>query len=226
MSEKASLACVPLFAGFSTEEIGALIAFVRSRRYPRGSIIFHKGDPGTTLYIVEAGEVKLTLSSAAGDEIILALVGPGGFFGELALLDGEPRSANAVARVACELLALERNQLLHFLERHPRAAASLLAALSRRLRRTTELVHEAAFLDVSARLASLLLQLTEARSQPGPDGVVRSPQLTQEELAELIGATRVSVNKWLGVYEREGLVRRHKGFVTVLRPEELRRRLG
>jgi CRP/FNR family transcriptional regulator, cyclic AMP receptor protein len=170
--------------------------------------------------------VKITLSSAEGGEIILALVGRGGFFGELALLDGEPRSANAVARTTCELLALERNHFLHFLERHPRAAASLLAALSRRLRRTTELMHETAFFDVAARLASMLLQLSEARSQPGPDGAVGSPRLTQEELAQLIGATRVSVNKWLAVYEREGLVRRHKGFVTVLHPEGLRLRFG
>lgn len=224
MPVPSDLARVPLFAGFSKEEIDTLAGFLRLRRHPKGSIVFHKGDPGTTLYIVQSGEVKLTLSSAGGNEIILALVGSGGFFGELALLDGEARSANAVARIACELLALEREHLLRFLEQRPRAAASLLAALSRRLRRTTELVHEAAFLDVPARLASVLLQLTEARSQPGPDGIVRSPRLTQGELAELIGATRVSINKWLGIYEREGLIRCHKGLVTVLRPEELRRR--
>ncbi len=226
MVQKAALSQVPLFAGFSKEEIDALTAFVRSRPYPKGSVIFHQGDPGTTLYFVDSGEVKLTLSSAEGNEIILALIGQGGFFGELALLDGEVRSANAWARVDCELLALERVHLQHFLERYPRAASGMLAALSRRLRRTTEFVHEAAFLDVPARLASVLLQLTEARGQPGPDGVVRSPRLTQNELADLIGATRVSVNKWLGVYEGEGLVRRHKGFVTVLRAEELRKRLG
>ncbi len=225
MSYPPVLTQVPLFAGLSGEQLDALAVFLRRRRYPKGSVIFQQGDPGTTLYLIETGEVKLTLTSTQGKEVILALLGPGGFFGELSLLDGEPRSANAMARVACELLALEREHLLRFLESQSRASASLLAALSRRLRRTTDLVHDAAFLDVAGRLARALLQLSETRGQPGPNGVVRFPKLNQGELAEMVGVTRESINKWLKFYEREGFVRHRKGLVTVLRPEELRRRV-
>jgi CRP-like cAMP-binding protein len=104
-------------------------------------------------------------------------------------------------------------------------AISVIEAMSRRLRRTTDLVQDVAFLDVPARLARVLLQLNEAGGQPGPDGMLRSPRLTQSELAELVGTTRETLNKWLGFYERQGLLRRSRGVVQVVRPEELRQRI-
>jgi len=218
------LAQVPLFAEFSGSELTALASFIRSRRYPKGSIIFHEGDPGTTLYLIETGEVKLTIISDSGKEAIVALLGPSAFFGELSLLDGEPRSANAVARVDCKLGALEREHLLRFLAEHPRATASLLSVLARRLRRTTDQVHDAIFLDLPARLAKVLIQFMEAKSQ-GPDGRLSAPKLTQEELAELVGGTRESINRCLAIYAGQGWVRRHRGMVTVLKPEELRKQI-
>jgi CRP-like cAMP-binding protein len=215
---------VPLFAGFSAKELADLASFVRPRRYPRGSIIFHQGDPGTTLYLIETGEVKLTVTAENGKEVTLALLGPGAFFGELSLLDGGPRSANAVARVDCTLGVLDREHLLRVLAEHPPANASLLSVVTRRLRRTTAQVHDAVFLDIAARLAKVLLQFTEAKSQ-SPDGLLSSPKLTQEELAELVGGTRESINKCLGIFTRQGLVRCHRGMVTVLKPEELRKQI-
>ncbi len=167
----------------------------------------------------------MVLTSADGKELILSLLGPRAFFGELSLLDGEPRSADAVTREDSQLLILQRVQFSSFLESRPRAVGPLLAALSRRLRRTTDMVHDAILLDIPARLAGALLRLTEARAEAGPDGTVRAPRLTQGELAEMVGATRESVNKWLGAYERQGLVRRGKGGVVVLKPDELRKRL-
>ncbi len=226
MSARSILAQVPLFAGLSREQLEALARSLRSRQYPRGSIVFHQGDPGTTLYIIEDGEVKLTVLSSEGKEIVLALLGVGGFFGELTLIDGEPRSATAVAKTACQLLALERDHLLRFLEDHPRAGMGLMAALSRRLRRTTEQVQDAAFLDGPTRLAKALLELTEARGRPGPDGVVRAPRLTQDDLAEIVGGTRESINRWLRIFAQQGLVRRQRGFVTILQPEGLRKHLS
>ena len=215
---------VPLFAGFSPNELADLASFVRPRRYPRGSIIFHQGDPGTTLYVIETGEVKLTVTAESGKEVTLALLGPGAFFGELSLLDGGPRSANAVARVDCKLGVLDREHLLRVLVEHPPANASLLSVVTRRLRRTTAQVHDALFLDIAARLAKVLLQFTETKSQ-SPDGLLSSPKLTQEELAELVGGTRESINKCLGIFTRQGLVRCHRGMVTVLKPEELRKQI-
>jgi CRP-like cAMP-binding protein len=216
---------VPLFAGFSATELRDLASFVRPRRYPKSSIIFHQGDPGTTLYLIETGEVKLTVTADTGKEVILALLGPGAFFGELSLLDGEPRSANAVARVDCKLGVLDREHLLRVLAEHPPATASLLSVVARRLRRTTAQVHDAVFLDIPARLAKVLLQLTETKSQ-SPDGLLSPPKLTQEELADLVGGTRESINKCLGIFARQGLVRRHRGMVTVLMPEELRKHIS
>ncbi len=220
------LAQMPLFAGLAADELDELATLFRPRRYGKGEVVFREGDPGTAFYVVEAGEVKLTLVSLDGKEVMLALLGPGGFFGELSLLDGEPRSADATARVDSLLLILDREDFLRLVEGRPQLARGLLAALSRRLRRTTEMVHDAGFLDVPGRLARALLQVSEAPARPGPDGIVRSPQLTQVELAEMAGATRESINKWLGIYERLGLVERRKGLVTVLKPEELRRRIG
>jgi len=215
---------VPLFAEFSANELADLASFVRPRRYPRGSIIFHQGDPGTTLYLIETGEVKLTVTAESGKEVTLALLGPGAFFGELSLLDGGPRSANAVARVDSKLGVLDREHLLRVLVEHPTANASLLSVVTRRLRRTTAQVHDALFLDIAARLAKVLLQFTETKSQ-SPDGLLSSPKLTQEELAELVGGTRESINKCLGIFTRQGLVRCHRGMVTVLKPEELRKQI-
>jgi len=216
---------VPLFAEFSANELADLASFVRPRRYPRGSIIFHQGDPGTTLYLIETGEVKLTVTAESGKEVTLALLGPGAFFGELSLLDGGPRSANAVARVDSKLGVLDREHLLRVLVEHPPANASLLSVVTRRLRRTTAQVHDALFLDIAARLAKVLLQFTETKSQ-SPDGLLSSPKLTQEELAELVGGTRESINKCLGIFTRQGLVRCHRGMVTVLKPEELRKQIS
>ena len=215
---------VPLFAGFSATELRDLASFVRPRRYPKGSIIFHQGDPGTTLYLIETGEVKLTVTADSGKEVTLALLGPGAFFGELSLLDGGPRSANAVARVDSKLGVLDREHLLRVLAEHPPANASLLSVVTRRLRRTTAQFHDALFLDIAARLAKVLLQFTETKSQ-SPDGLLSSPKLTQEELAELVGGTRESINKCLGIFTRQGLVRCHRGMVTVLKPEELRKQI-
>ena len=218
------LARVPLFAGFSSREVGALASLTRSRRYPKGSIIFHQGDPGTTLYVIEAGEVKLAVTSDRGKEVTLALLGQGAFFGELSLLDGGPRSANAIARVDCKLGTLDREPLLRFLAEHPRACSSLLFVMARRLRRTTDQLQDAVFFDIPDRLAKVLLRFTDTKNQ-SPDGVLGAPKLNQEELAKLVGGTRESVNKCLRAFSRQGLIRCRRGMVAVLEPEELRKRV-
>jgi CRP/FNR family cyclic AMP-dependent transcriptional regulator len=220
-----ALADVPLFAGLSEDERVALRGRMRRRRYPRGEVIFLRGDPGSHLYIVDAGTVKIALSSAEGKEMILALLKHGDMFGEFALLDDLPRSADAVALEACEVWLLEQQDFIRFLEERPRASLRLMAALSRRLRATDELVQDAAFFDIPARLASVLLRLAETLGKPGPNGTAISRRLTQGELAGMIGATRESVNKWLRFYERQGLISTDRGLITVVQPEGLRRRI-
>src|SRR5919109_3140640 len=132
----AALAQGKLFAGLAAEDLVALAANLQRRRYGKGQFIFQQGDAGLSLYLVESGKVKIASFSSEGKGLVLNLFGPGDFFGELALLDGEPRSADAVAQEPCQLLLLQRDDFVRFVEARPRVATALLAALSRRLRAT------------------------------------------------------------------------------------------
>jgi CRP-like cAMP-binding protein len=222
----AVLAQVPLFAELAPAELEALAACLRPRQYRRGGPIFFQGDPGTGFYIIQSGRVKIALTSPDGREVVLTLLGPNDFFGDLALLDGEPRSADALALDDCSLLLLTRDDFLKFLDTRPRVSRELLAVLSRRLRRNAQLIQDAAFQDISGRLARLLLTLAEQHGQPGAEGVLIGARLTQSELAAMVAATRESVNKALRGLERQGLVRRQRGLITLLDPDALRRGLG
>ncbi len=224
-SVQSALGRIPFLAELTPGEVEDLGTNLRRRRYRKGETIFVLGDPGTTLYLIESGHVRIAVTSSQGKELILALRGPGDFFGEQALLDGEPRSADAVAQEPTELLLLQRPDFTKFLEARPKLAVRLLSALSRRLRHATQKVQDAAFLDVPGRLARVLLDLAESEGEPTADGLAIRSRLSQTELAGLVGATRESVNKWLGFYERQGLIRRNRDGWTVVKPEQLRKRI-
>lgn len=226
MSYADLLAQIPMFSQLAPSDLERLSAVLRPRRYTKGEVIFHQGDVGMALYIVHRGEVAIRLSSAEGKEVILSLLGRGEAFGELSLLDGEPRSTDAVAREETSLLSLQREDFRRFLEERPQVAFALLAELSRLVRRVTRLVHDANFLDARARLARVLLDLAESQGQPGPKGVTIIPRLTQAELANLCGVTRESVNKWLRFYAREGLLSYEDGQITLVEPDDLRADAG
>ncbi len=221
MSQAQLLAQVSIFQDLSAADLEHLSTLVRSRRYARGEVIFHQGDVGTALYVIRAGEVAIRLSSADGKEVILALLDRGDFFGELALLDGEPRSTDAVAREEVDLLSLQREDFRRFLDARPQVALGLLATLSRLVRHVTQLVHDTTFLDARRRLVRVLLELARNQGQPAAGGVVIPQKLTQSELANLCGLTRESTNKWLRFYVREGLLSYEGGRITLVRPEQL-----
>jgi CRP-like cAMP-binding protein len=221
MAESALLSQVPLFAKLPLDALVELGTRLRRRRHEKGDAIFYEGDPGLSLCIVQSGHVKLALISAEGRELIIDLLGPGDVFGELALLDGEPRSANAVATEATELLLLERDEFIRFLLDRPIIAVELLGIMSRRLRRDAALMEDAAFLDVPARLARTILRLAE-ESASGPPV---TPRLNQRDLAGLTGTTRETLNKWLGFFQEQGLIGLHKGRISVLEPRRLRQRI-
>ncbi|QRK11708.1 Crp/Fnr family transcriptional regulator [Archangium violaceum] len=223
MSYSQLLAHIPMFEHLANEELETLSGLLQQRPYKKGEIIFHQGDVGTALFIVRRGEVAIRLSSSEGKEVILALLGRGESFGELALLDGEPRSTDAVAREETHLLILHQNDFRRFLSERPQVAMGLLAVLSRMVRRVTQLVHDAAFLDARARLARVLLDLAERQGQPAPNGGIVIPKITQAELASLCGVTRESVNKWLRYYARAGVISYENGQITILDIERLRR---
>ena len=224
MAGASLLAQVLLFADLDEAELEALATLLRHRRYGKGEVIFREGDAGASLFIIEEGRVKLAICSPEGNEVILDVLEPRDFFGELALLDGGPRSADAVALDACSLHGLQRPDFIRFLGQHPEATARLLATMSHRLRRTTNQLHDVAFLDVPSRLARVLLKLAQDATDAlgAHEAFAATPfRLTQGQIAALVGTTRESVNKWLGFYERHGLIRREEGAVTVLEPKQL-----
>jgi CRP-like cAMP-binding protein len=218
----AALRSSSVFAELDDAYLAGLASRLRSRHCARGQIIFAVGDPGTSLCIVESGKVDAVASSPDGKELVLNSFGPGDVFGELALLTGEPRSADAVAREPSHLLLLPRDDFLAFLEEHPRAAIALLTIVSRKLQHTTEQVQDVTFFDVPARLARVLLELAEAA--PKGDGSAAF-RVTQIDLAARIGATRESVNKWLRHFSDQELIAHGRGHVTILRPRALRQRI-
>jgi CRP/FNR family cyclic AMP-dependent transcriptional regulator len=222
MSYSELLAQVPMFKSLGSEDLQRLSARLQPRRYEQGEVIFHRDDVGTALYLIRKGEVTIRLSSPEGKEVTLALLRRGESFGELALLDAEPRSTDAVAREETSLLSLNREDFRRFLVERPEVVPALLAELSRMVRRVTQLVHDANFLDARARLARVLLDLAEVQGQPAAEGVTLSSRLTQTELASLCGLTRESTNRWLRFYAREGLLSYEDGLITLLAPENLR----
>jgi len=224
MRGPAALARVPLFAGLPPAELDRLGGLMRARDYARGEVIFLEGDAGTSLCVIASGRVKIVLTGADGREVVLTVYGPGEFFGEFALLDGEPRSADAVAQEPARVFTLQRTDFLQFLEAHPRAVATLLAVLSRRLRHTTRVVQEATFRDVPARLARVILDLAGAHGRPAEDGILVEARLTQTELASMVGASRETVNKALRSFERGGLLRLERSGITIVEPARLRAR--
>jgi CRP-like cAMP-binding protein len=221
------LARVGLFADLSGAELIGLAALMRPRWYARDEVVYLRGDPGTAFYVIASGRVKIALSSPDGKELILRRLAAGDFHGELALLDGEPRSADAVATEPSVLLTLERDAFRQFLAEHASVATKLLATMSQYLRRNAELIQDATFLDVPARLARILLELAGSSADDAlpPAGAVIPDRLKQAELAALVGATRESVNKWLGAFEKQGLISYDKGQITLLRPGGLRQRI-
>jgi CRP/FNR family transcriptional regulator, cyclic AMP receptor protein len=226
-AEPELLARVGLFSDLSTAELVGLAALMRPRPYAKDEVIYLRGDPGTAFYVIATGKVKIALTSPDGKELILRRLGSGGFHGELALLDDEPRSADAIATEPSVLLVLQRDAFRHFLADHAAVATKLLGTVSQYLRRNADLIQDATFLDVPARLARILLELA---GEPGatelpPPGAVIPDRMKQGELASLVGATRESINKWLGAFEKQGLIRYDKGQITLLRPSGLKQRI-
>ena len=200
-----SLRHCALFGVAEDAALAQLAGRLRQRRFRRNEVIFHQGDPGDSLHIVDEGSVKITLPSPEGEEAIIATLRQGDFFGELALLDGAPRSATAVALEPTSTLALPRDAFLELLDQDRGLRVALLAGLAHELRRLTGHVEELHFLDLAGRLAMRLARLAGDVS-PGSDEVRLEWPYTQSDLASMIGGTRQSVNKLLSELVADGLV--------------------
>jgi CRP-like cAMP-binding protein len=208
----------PFLAALTDVERGELLKHARLRRFAADDIVFRKDDPGDGLYGVLAGRIVVTVESVDGKELILNMFGPGEFFGEIALLDGKGRTATATAREASELLFLSRANFLPFLRQHHEAAVRIIAFLCERLRRTTGMVEDSAFLNVSTRLAKQLAVLAGAAGSPAT-----AIRLSQEELAQTLGVSREIVSRQLAVWREAGVVELGRGRIVVRDVEALDR---
>lgn len=200
------LARCALFRGVDPADLVELSRHLHRRRFRRGEIVFHQGDAGDALHVVVAGAVKIALPSAEGDEAIIATLRPGDFFGELALLDGAPRSATAAALEPSETLSLPRRSFLELIGRSDILRDALLRSLATELRRLTGHVEELHFLDLTGRLAMRLVRLAREASPDTSGEIVLDWPYTQSDLAAMIGATRQSVNRLLSELVNGGLL--------------------
>jgi len=216
---------VPLFSGLSDAALSALATRVRVRGYRKGEVLFHKDDPGTSLFLVRTGRVKISTFSAEGKEAVFTVHGPGDVFGELALLDGAPRSATATALELSRLLSLDRASFVSFLREQPDVGLILLGQLTARVRRLSTQVEDLMFLDIPGRLARTLLRLGEQYGRKTERGVEIDLLLTQTELGGMVGATRVSVNRLLHWFAERGLIAIDERRIVLIRPEALQARI-
>ena len=203
----------PLFRGLAAATFERIAPLATQRAYRRGEVIFSHGDPGDALFAVVSGKVRISTGSAAGREIFLNIMEPGDTFGEIALLDGGPRTATATAFVAAELVSIRRGPLFEMLEREPKAALELLRLAGQRLRWTSGLLEDAALLDAPARLAKRLLSLSELHGEDGRDG--RTVRISQEELASFLATSRQSVNVQLQDWKARGWVGLGRGTIIL-----------
>jgi len=210
-----------LLAQLAPGELDRVLGIVTERQLKNGQVIFQKGDPGASLMAVLHGRVKIGAYSEDGKEIILNIVEPGQIFGEIALLDGKERTADATAMGPTTLLVLDRRDFIPFLEKNPKIAVRLIEVLCERVRRTSEMIESVAFLEYSARLAKLLLRLAENYGEETEDGVRINLRISQQDLGNLIASTRESVNRQLNAWAEEGVIELERGQITILDSDAL-----
>jgi CRP/FNR family cyclic AMP-dependent transcriptional regulator len=215
------LKSVTLFADLEGAELERFSHVAVPRTFPAGTRVFHEGDNSDACYIVKEGSFRVTREHSDGRAITLATLGPGEIFGELAMLDGDQRSASAEALTDGELLALPAGDVRSLLARHPEIALKLVAGLVRRLRAANVRLSRQSFQTVPSRVAGILSQLSRDGQEDGPGEEV-TLRMNQTDLAQLAGTSRESVSRFLAELERAGVVRSGRGRVTVLDPPKLR----
>jgi len=215
LSQRAVLRRSALFAPLGDDEIDAILAHAMVTRYAEGDQIFAKGDPGNSMMAVLKGRIMISAPSTDGRQVVLTVFRDGDVFGEIALLDGKERTADATAMADCELLVVPRRELLSLLERRPEICISLLVVLCERLRRTNEQVEDLAFLDLEARIAKVLVRLAEENGESGAPARPVGVKISQRALGELVGGSRESVNKHLQDWKRSGIIDLGKGAIMI-----------
>ena len=223
-SEESIVRHAPLFTALDDAAAAALRASMETVRLPKGSTLFSEGDDGDHLYVIVEGKLKLGTSSGDGRENLLSILGPGEMFGELSLFDAGPRTSTATAVTDVRLLSLGHKQVTPWITAHPQVALDLLERLAQRLRRTNEVVGDLVFSDVPGRVAKALLDLGERFGKVTDEGLYVHHDLTQEELAQLVGASRETVNKALADFASRNWIRLEGRAVLIIDTERLNKR--
>jgi CRP-like cAMP-binding protein len=211
----------PLFVGFGPSEFESLEKCLVRRRYPAGQALFHMGDEGGSLHLIERGRVKITIPSSSGEELILAIRGAGDLLGELSLFDGKSRSATVLALEETVTLCLHREDLLSLMRNRFDVVEKILEVLAGKIRETDMLLADVHFLDITSRLAKKILDLGDTFGIREGRQVRIGVKITQKDLASMIGATRESINKQLKTLRDQGLIRISGGTIEILNRERL-----
>ncbi|MDQ6634087.1 MAG: Crp/Fnr family transcriptional regulator [Gemmatimonadota bacterium] len=213
------LATIPLFSGLQRDELQRFADLTRERSYPKGSVILFQDDPGDSLFVLRSGRVKVVLIGEDGREVILGVLEPGAHFGELALIDDQPRSAHVIAMEDANLLILRREDFRRRVEANPSVAWALLTELSRRLRRADVKIGGLVLLDVPGRIARLLLDLADETGNE----TIEKP-LTHQTIAQMIGASRETVSRAMKEFQDSGLITVERRKIAVGNREALEKR--
>jgi len=208
----------PLFGQLGADTLTRLASYAHTKSVGAGTRIFEKGDPGTSLFAVLRGTVKISNQSAEGKDAVLNMIPAGGIFGEIALLDGQPRTADAFAVSDCELMQIDRRDFVPLVTQNPEIALKLIEILCGRIRRTSEQVEDMTFLDLRGRLAKTLLWLS---AQSGSASPAPKVSITQREIGQIIGMSRESTNKQLRIWEDKKWERLERNAVVILATDSL-----
>jgi CRP/FNR family transcriptional regulator, cyclic AMP receptor protein len=214
---------IPIFRELDAKALGDIAAIARAKAHQPRDEIFHQGDQSHSVFIIQAGYLKVFVSSPSGSLSTLAVMGAGEIFGELSLLDGGPRSASVTSMTRVELLVIDREPFLRLIEAQPRVGIAIMGVLARRLRRVSERSDDLAGMCVASRLAKQLLSLAENHGfRLGPSRLRLGVRMSQRELGELVGATRESVNKHLRAWQEESIVTEEGGYLAITNLDLLR----
>jgi len=198
---------VPLFDGLATDELSNILRQTVRKTYSKDTILVQENDPGETMYMIMSGKVKVSNVGPDGKEVILSVLGPGEYFGEMTLLDDEPRSATVVTLEPTEMLLLRRRDFMSLLENNVGMLSALLATLSKRLRHANSQIRSLALLDVLGRIAKLLLEIADKDGRKLLDGTVVFRRPTHQEIASMVGTSRETVSRMIGELSRSNLIK-------------------
>ena len=211
---------VPLFEGLDDEQLDAIALVTITRRFDKHQVIILAEEEGDALFIISSGQVKVSIVSEDGREVILSLLGTGSVFGELSLLDGKPRSANVVAIENTDLYMLRRSDFLPLVYKAPQIAVGLLAELAARLRKTDRKIGGLALLDVTSRISETLLQLADERGTETDGGVLLKNRPPHQQIANMSGTTRETVSRVLKRLEKQGYISTESRTITIVHEED------